>query len=174
VTAAASGFGSLSNVTANLVASNINLPTIGSGGPGAPVTAFNITGLTVGAAYMMNCQLSLGVPANTTGYSGGSFFRFQFSTGGGLVVPQVYPGDASGNTNLPLLPDIYTADLQAVSAGAPGVNVIYTTSYNCLILAKSTSLVLLCTNTSTTAGSQIVLAGGSGAAQSFIQLQQFQ
>lgn len=174
VTAAANGAGALSNVLyADISGGNITLPS----GPttGSSLALPTITGLTSGKAYYMSLVLSVGgFTGAITGFSPGSGIRFAFQTdaGASAAPPRVFPG-TNASYALTQLQQINFASVNLVSTGATASTAL-SISWSGIILAQSTSLSILCTNTSTTdiSATPVLVCSTPNAVQSFVQLQQ--
>jgi hypothetical protein len=168
VTAASNGSASLSTSLFYDISSSINLPNTGSGG-GSNVTCFDITNLVGGRAYFLNIQLTIGVPPGYTA-DAQSFLRFVFQTssGSGSAPPTIY--GSSSSTPLSFLPDVYNALLAQIASGA-SANTIYSVSWNGIVVAPPSGVVVLqCTNSTTNPASGVpVLVGNTGATPSYMQ-----
>jgi hypothetical protein len=168
VTAAANGSVSLSTSLFYDLSGTINLPSTGSG-VGSNVTCFNITNLVGGRAYFLNIQLTIGVPPSYTA-DPQSYLRFAFQTssGSGSAPPTIYA--SSPSTLLSFLPDVYNTLLTQISSGA-SANTIYSLSWNGIVVAPPSGVVVLqCTNSTTAPASGVpLLAGNTAGTPSYMQ-----
>lgn len=171
VTAAANGPTALSNVLFSDI-SGVTLPN----GTQPQVTFPIITGLTSGTSYYLSMRLAIGVAAGgTSNWSAGSGLRFEFvnNSGTGAAIPSVYPSSGPTVNQLSYIDTIYGGTLSAAAGGGSSGTVFYV-QLNGIIKSNGTALAVICSNTSSSAntGTLVLVAGVTGAANSYIQLQQ--
>jgi hypothetical protein len=173
VTAAANGPTALQNVLfADL--SGITLP-VGQGGSPNQVVLPLITGLESGATYYVSLRIIVAVAEGGTGnWAAGSGLRFEFinNSGTGAAIPSIYPSSGATGNTLSFFENLY-GNIMTTGSGSSAASTSYTVQLNGIITSNGTALAVLISNTSTTlnTGTLRIIAGTTGAANSYIQLQ---